>query len=173
LENIIFPNSTIRLTTSNGVSFQSEVLSVAGGSSNTVITTDNVWLTFANVAYITANAGGNVINITSITNTFDIVNNGNYTDANNRLRDIVYAGDSVLVANNTSRQVIRVDYTAGKIYVNPIITTASQGLLDVNRTFSTSNIQIFGPLGTQYFTEITDELGNSLITEDDQLILLG
>jgi hypothetical protein len=173
LENIIFPNSTIRLTTSNGVSFQSEVLSVASGSSNTVITTDNVWLTFANVAYITANAGGNVINITSITNAFDAVNNGNYTDANNRLKDIVYAGDSVLVANNTSRQVIRVDYAAGKIYVNPIITAASQGLLDVNRTFSTSNIQIFGPLGTQYFTEITDELGNSLITEDDQLILLG
>lgn len=173
LENIIFPNSTVRLTTSNNITFQSEVISVVDGSSNTVVVKDNVWLTFANVAYITANAGSNVINITSLTGSYDIINNGKYTDDNSHLKDIVFAGDNVLIANNTQRQVTRVDYAAGKIYVNPVLANAAHSLISVNRTFSTSNIQIFGPLGTQYFTQITDELGNSLITENGNLILLG
>lgn len=173
LENIIFPNSTVCLTTSNNITFQSEVISVVDGSSNTVVVKDNVWLTFANVAYITANAGSNVINITSLTGSYDIINNGNYTDDNSHLKDIVFAGDNVLIANNTQRQVTCVDYAAGKIYVNPVLANAAHSLISVNRTFSTSNIQIFGPLGTQYFTQITDELGNSLITENGNLILLG
>jgi hypothetical protein len=173
LENIIFPNSTIRLTTSNNITFQTEVLSVVDGSSNTIIAKDNVWLTFANVAYVTANAGSNVINITTLTGSYDIINNGEYSDDNSHLKDIVFAGDNVLVANNTQRQVTRVDYAAGKIYVNPVLANAVNSLISVNRTFTTSNIQIFGPLGTQYFTEITDELGNSLITENGSLILLG
>ena len=45
--------------------------------------------------------------------------------------------------------------------------------MSVNRTFSTTNVLIFGPLGTQYYPEITDEFGNTITTEDDQLILLG
>jgi hypothetical protein len=173
LENIIFPSSTIRLTNANGNSIMSEVLSVVDGDSNTVILKDNTWLTFANVAYATADASGNVINITTLTGNYDIVNNGDYTNPLNPLEDIVYVGDMVLTANNTERQVTNVDYVNGRIYVSPALSNTSNGLLSVKRTFSTNDIQIFGPLGTQYFTEITDELGNTLTTEDDQLILLG
>lgn len=173
LENIIFPNSTIRLTNANGNSIMSEVLSVVDGDSNNVILRDNTWLTFANVAYVTANASGNVINITTITSAYDLINNGDYTNPSYPLQDIVYAGDKVLVANNTERQVTSVDYVNGKIYIDPVLTSAANSLMSVKRTFSTNDIQIFGPLGTQYFTEITDELGNTLTTEDDQLILLG
>ena len=173
LENIIFPNSTIVLTNSNNNSILSQVVSVTNGESNTVVITDNVWLTFANVAYIDAAASGNVININTITNSYNIINNGSYTNPNRPLEDIVYAGDMILVANNTQRQVTHVDYINGKIYVDPVLTNSANGLLSVKRTFSTTDVVIYGPLGTQYFTEIIDEFGNSIITEDEQLILLG
>jgi hypothetical protein len=173
LESIIFSNSTIRLINANGNSILSEVLSVSGGNANTVTLKDNTWLTFANVASVIAANTSNVININTLTGTYDAMNNGDYTNPLNPLEDIVYVGDIVLVANNMQRVVTRVDYASGKIYISPVLTASGNGLMSVKRTFSTTDIKIFGPLGTQYFTEITDEFGNSLITEDGSLILLG
>lgn len=174
LENIIFPNSTIRLTDSHHNVIMSEVLSVLDGDANTVVLRDNTWLTFANVAYGSATASGNVININTLTGAYDIINNGDYTNPLNPLEDIVFVGDSVLIANNTERTVTSVDYVNSKIYVSPVMAnTTANGLVSVRRNFSATDIQIFGPVGTQYFTEIIDEFGNSLITENGQLILLG
>lgn len=173
LESIIFSNSTIRLINANGNSILSEVLSVRGGNSNTVTLKDNTWLTFANVASVTAANTSNVININTLTGTYDAMNNRDYTNPLNPLEDIVYVGDVVLVANNMQRVVTRVDYASGKIYISPALTASGNGLMSVKRTFSTTDVKIFGPLGTQYFTEITDEFGNSFITEDGRLILLG
>lgn len=173
LENIIFSNSTLRLTTSNGVSFTSEVVSIVDGDANTVVMTDNIWLTFANVAYVTANSGEDFINITSLTGTYDIMNNGIYSDPNSPLRDIIYAGDKILVANNTQKQVANVDYGEGIIYLTTPLANSVNSLLSVNRTFIATDIEIFGTVGTQYYPELLTETGASLITEDDNLILLG
>jgi hypothetical protein len=173
LENIILPGSTIRLTTSNGVSFTSEVVSILDGDANTVTMTDNVWLTFANVAYVTANSGEDFINITSLTGTYDIMNNGIYTDPANPLRDIIYAGDKILVANNTQKQVANVDYGEGIIYLTTPLANSVNSLISVNRTFIATDVEIFGIVGTQYYTELLTETGASLITEDERLILLG
>jgi len=173
LANIISSNSTLVMTTSYGYVIKSEVANVVAGSANTVTLKDNVWLSYANVAYVSANSGGNVINITTLTNSYDIINNGNYTTPSNPLADILHVGDKVLVANNTERTVTSINYITGVVQVNTNFSNNAVSLMSVNRTFSTTNVLIFGPLGTQYYPEITDELGNTITTEDDQLILLG
>jgi hypothetical protein len=147
ISTFIYPNSSITMTTANGFIVQSDVISV-DGIANTITLKDNFWLTFANVSYITANAGSNVINITSMTGSYDIVNNGNYSDYNYPLKDIIFAGDTILV-NNMIQTVSSVDYTSnnGIIYLNGNLPYAANGNLTVNRTFVTNDVQIFESIG--------------------------
>ena len=118
--------------------------------SNTVTVDTNTWLTFANVAYITANSGSNNINIISLTGAYDIMNGGNYSNTAYPLKDIVYAGDKVLVANNSEATVESVDYINGRITLTSNLSANANSLMDVNRTFNTNQVNIFGALGTQY-----------------------
>jgi hypothetical protein len=174
LGNFITTDSSIRIKSSNGDCVFSEVISV-NNSANTVTLKDNVWLTFANVAQITASSGTNVVHVTYLTNSYDIINNGKYSDVDHPLKDIVRIGDKILVANNTSRTVSNINYITSTIYLSTNLTSAANSLMSVNRTFTANseNIKIFGPVGQQYYPEITDESGNSLISEDGSLILLG
>jgi hypothetical protein len=173
LANIVLSNSTLVMTTSYGYVIKSEVANVVFGSANTVTLKDNVWLSYANVAYVEANSGSNVINITILTDTYDIINNGNYTDPNNPLADILHVGDKVLIANNTEKTITTIDYEAGVVHVDTNFANNSISFMSVKRTFSTTNVLIFGPLGTQYYPEIIDEYGNTITTQNGQLILLG
>jgi len=176
LQNIILSNASISFTTLAGDYVQSEVVSVLSGSSNTVIINNNVWLSFANVAYVNAAGGSNMINITTITNSYNLVNNGQYSNTKYPLKDIVRAGDTVLIPNNTSKTVSTVDYVNSILYLSSnLANTVSNGFLSVTRTMiaNASSVLIFGPVGQQYFPEITTESGISLTTETGQLILLG
>jgi len=173
LADIVLSNSTLVMTTSYGYVIKSEVTNVVAGNANTVTLKDNVWLSYANVAYVSANSGGNVINITTLTDSYNIINNGNYTTPSNPLADILHVGDKVLVANNTEKTVTSINYATGVVQVDTNFSNNAVSLMSVNRTFSTTNVLIFGPLGTQYYPEITDEFGNTITTENDQLILLG
>lgn len=173
LEQIIVVGDSVTLTTANGFIVHSEVIGVSANGSNTVTLTDNTWLTFANVAVVTANAGSDEINIASITNSYDIINNGNYTDANNHLKDIVYAGDKILVANNTERIVTSVNYDLQIVTVNSPLANAVSSFMSVQRTVSTNDVRIDGIIGVVYYPELTDEDGNILLTEDNRVILLG
>lgn len=176
LANIILQNTTISFTTTAGDMVQSKVISVVGGSSNTVTIADNVWLSFANVAYINAMNGTNIINITGLTNSYDIVNNGMYSNTAAPLRDIVRIGDTVSIQNNSIKTVTNVDYTNNILYLSSnLANTVSNGLLSVTRTMvaTANSVLIFGPIGVQYYPELTDEQGNTLLTEDGNLIILG
>ena len=108
-----------------------------------------------------------------MTDTYDIINNGNYTDPNNPLADILHVGDKVLIANNTEKTITTIDYEAGVVQVDTNFANNSISFMSVKRTFSTTNVLIFGPLGTQYYPEIIDEYGNTITTQNGQLILLG
>jgi hypothetical protein len=171
LASFIFPNSSISLTTANGFTIDSEVANV-NYDSNTVILRDNVWLTFANVAQVTSNAGSNVINIKTLTGSYDIINNGNYSNTAYPLKDIVYAGDKVQV-NNQIAVVASVNYVNGVITLVSTLTYASNGFMSVNRTVNTNNVRIYGPLGTQYFPEILTEDNRIILTEDGNILVLG
>ena len=202
LINIIVPGDTLTLTLTNGFKIHSEIANtysqypsedflvetgtedlvletgtedmlIEVGTGDFIVLKDNVWLTFANVSYITANAGSNVINITSMTGSYDIVNNGNYSNTACPLQDIVFVGDKVLVANNTERVVSGVNYMSGIIYLTSNLTNAANSFMSVQRTVSTSSVRIDGFVGIVYYPEMITEDGNILTTEDGRTLLIG
>lgn len=174
LEQVLVVGNELDMTTANGFSVSSEIESV-DVSSNTVTLVDSPWLSFANVAYVTANAGSNRINISSLTGSYNIVNNGNYRNPLDPLRDIVFSGDTVVISNNAVRTVSNVDYQNNVVYLTSNLSAyANSGsLMTVNRTFFTSNVYQYGAVGVQYFPVITTEDGNIIITENGLEILLG
>jgi hypothetical protein len=128
---------------------------------------------------VTGESGSNVLNITSLTGLYDLMNNGNYSDKNYPIKDIVYSGDVVLVDNNTSKVVNTVDYVNQKIYLTSNLSADTNSYIDVKRTFiansslSSNQIKIYGPVGTAYIPQLTTEDGDTIITEDEKIILLG
>ena len=167
LSTIIGTNNIIEITPTNGPYIRSEIASV-NSVSNTVTLVSNTWLTYPNVAYVYASSGSNTINIISLTGSYDIINNGNYSDKNYPLKDIVYTGDTLKISgNNTIFSVIGVDYTNGKIKVSPILSNVSNSTISVKRTFGpTNSVRIFGPVGTQYHDQIITEDGRLIVTQD-------
>jgi hypothetical protein len=164
-------NTVVELTPQTGPNVRSEVINV-DYANNQVTLKDSVWLTYPNVALVRANSGTNTINIQSLTGAFDIINNGIYR-TNNPLRDIIFNGDTIKLNNDTIK-VANVNYANGIItLVSNLTANANNTLLSVNRTFTTRAVKIFGPVGIQFYPELTTEDGQSLITEDGQLILLG
>jgi hypothetical protein len=174
LQQVLVVGNELLMTTANGFVVQSEIASV-NVSSNTVTLLDTPWLSFANVARVTANAGNNRINISSLTNSYNIVNNGTYRYPTQPLRDIVFTGDTVVISNNSVRTVSNVDYQNNVVYLTSNLSAyANSGsLMSVNRTFVTSNVYVYGAVGVQYFPVITTENGNIIITENGLEILLG
>ena len=172
IANIFYTNTTIRFTTANGEVFSSRVNSI-NNSANTITLTDNVWLSFANVATVSSNAGSNVINIINLTNSYNIINNGSYTDPLYPLKDIVKVGDTIKV-NNMTQTVQSVDFIGKKIVLNGNLTYKSNGYMSVSKTYNgtAQNFILYGPLGTEYRTEIADESGLYIITDELGNILL-
>jgi hypothetical protein len=168
-------NSVVELTPTNGPNVRSEVIHV-DYTSNTVYLKDNVLLTYANVAFVSGNVNSNTINIETLTGSYDFVNNGNYSNTQNKLADIVFTGDTVRIsnANNDTFVVGSVNYANGTVtLVGNLTANANNVLLSVKRTLSTRAIRIFGPVGIQFYPELTTEDGRSIITEDERLIILG
>ena len=176
IAEFIFANSTIEVTPTNGPNIISEIISI-DSVSNTVTLSSNTWLTFGNVAYVSASTGSNAINILSLTGTYDIINNGQYSNTSYPLKDIVYAGDRILIGSNTSnsRTVSSVDYTNGIIYLSSNANlTSTNTRMSVNRTLSAqTSVRIYGPVGLQYIPQLATESGDVLTTESGEIILLG
>ena len=109
----------------------------------------------------------------SLTGSYDIINDGSYSNTAYPLKDIVYAGDLVQV-NNTVYTVSSVNYTGGTITVANNFTSNANGFLSVNRTLTATDGQvvIYGPLGLAYTPELTTEDGQLLITEDGNILIL-
>jgi hypothetical protein len=203
LQGIVPANSYLKMTNANGDIIFSKVLSVIdvitddllldtgsediqgeSGSedllisgSNQITLQDSTWLTFANVANVVGTAGSSQINIVSLTGSYDIVNNGNYSNTDYPLKDIVRAGDKILVPNNSVLTVSSVNYTTnnGIIFLNGTLTNTTNGYMSVNRTFvaSSDKIEIIGSIGTQYSPELVDQGGNNITTQAGSYLVLG
>lgn len=174
LENFIASNNNLLITLSNGFQIASDVDEViVGPSGNTVILKDNVWLTYANVAYVTANSGSNVINITSLTNSYNLVNNGQYSNTQYPLKDIVFAGDKVLVANNTEKTVQSVDWEGGTVTLTTSLANTVNSFMSVQRTVLSSDVIIYGPIGIASTPELTTQNNQTIITQDNDILLIG
>jgi hypothetical protein len=173
LQNIVLPNSSLSITLTNGFQIFSEVAEIYSNGANNVVLKDNVWLTYANVASVTANAGGNVINITSLTGSYNIVNGGAYSNTQYPLKDIVFAGDKILVANNTEKTVQSVDWEDGIIILTSNLANVVNSLMSVQRTVNTTDVIIYGPVGLQYSPELITQDGDTIATQDNNIITLG
>jgi hypothetical protein len=177
--NVVFANSTISLNSLTGPDFIAEVESI-DGANNIVVMKSNVWLTFPNVAYVSANANSNVINIRSVTNSYNIVNNGNYSNTMYPMMDIVFTGDNIRIGN-VVKQVQQLDLARNRIFVaNNFSTNVSNSLMSVNRVLTAGGqlsrqdeVIIYGPVGTQYIPELITESGDTLTTEDGKILILG
>jgi len=178
IADFIFANSVLYLSPTNGPNIRSEITSI-NPATNSVTIAANTWLTFPNVARISAVSSCTTINITSLTGTYDIINNGVYSNTAYPLKDIIYAGDQVKV-NGDIRIVSSIDYTSGNLILSSAVTANAGANLTVLRTFSAggtlgnqNQVLIFGPAGLQYFPELVTESGQTITTEDDRIILLG
>lgn len=177
--NIVFANSTIALNSLTGPDFVAEVQSI-DGANNIVVMKSNVWLTFPNVAYVSANANSNVINIKSVTNSYNIVNNGNYSNTMYPMMDIVFTGDNIRIGN-VVKQIQSIDLARNRIIVaNNFSTNVSNSLMSVNRVLTAGGqslrqdeVIIYGPVGTQYIPQLITESGDTLTTEDERILILG
>jgi hypothetical protein len=201
IQNFIFANNVIVFTSANGDQITSTVASVSSNyddllfdsGSEDIITesgsedllneyinftpsvtlTDSIWTAFNNVAYGSANAGSNVINISQVwTSTYNVVNDGYYSNTMYPLMDIIRAGDTIF-GNNQTQLVSNVNYRQNIIYLNGNLANSVNGNISVSRTWTTSNIQIFGPLGIIYVPELTTEDGRSLTDEQNNILVLG
>lgn len=173
LAGFVFVNDVIEIETEKNIKLKSEVIAV-DATSNRITIKENTWLTFANVAYITGYAGSNALNVISLTGSYDIINNGNYSNTNYPLKDVVYIGDTVKFGNDTPKTVARINYADSIIYLTSNLTSNANSLLSVNRTFDPTNrVVIYGPIGAQYIPELTTEDGLTLTTESGDIILIG
>jgi hypothetical protein len=131
-------NSIITITPTNGPDISSKVITI-DSTNNTITLDSNTWLTYPNVAVVSGQSGSNLINILEYTGAYDIINFGNYIDPNVPLLDIVFAGDHILVDNNTSKLVESVDYDNGIITLTTNLTDDTNSYMAVNRTFSANS----------------------------------
>jgi hypothetical protein len=156
LASFISANNTLQIFPSDGASIKSEVVAV-DYINNTVTLKDNVWVTFANVAYGSANSGSNTINVNLITDSYDIVNNSNYSNTQNHLVDIIFAGDNLQIAGNTY-VVNSVDYQYRIITLTTNLSAnISNSSISINRTITAggtvstiSQVEILGAVGGSY-----------------------
>jgi len=175
LANIFTTNSVISIISPVGQNLRSRILSV-NTSANTITLNESIWLTYGNVFTVTGNSNTNVINIVSLTNTFNVINNGNYSNTQYPLMDIVYANDYIQLNDGIVYQVNSVDYINNKLTVNSnLISSYVSSNVTVNRgtNYTTSDVTIYGAVGLTYIPEITDEYGNTLSDEQGNLLIVG
>ena len=175
--NIFFANASV-IAFTYGLGYNDTVKSLVtkvNYASNTVTISDNVWTYIANVAVVAATAGNNyVINIQSLTNSYNTVNNGQYSNTMYPLADIIRVGDSVSV-NGVSQTVTYISSTYSTLILGGPLTSGANGYMSVSKTLTSlyGNVQIFGPVGTQYYAELGTETGDILTTEDGTTLLIG
>lgn len=178
LEEILYPGAKVELNASNGPDVYSSVISVVDGESNTVVITDNVYLAYGNVAIGDVVASNDRINITEITNQFDVINNGEYSNTQNKLIDIAYAGDTVRVYANDSytyeTTISYVSYSNGVIFLsNTSSYTLSSANISIRRNVTTTDVKIYNNLGTVFYPQLTTEDGYQITTEDGSILIIG
>lgn len=167
------PNSVFYMSTSHGPNVRSEVVGV-DYANNIITLKDSVFLTYSNVAYVSANANTKIINIRAITNSYNVMNNGVYSNTAYPLKDIVFAGDLIKISTNTYT-VSSVDYEHGILYTSANVTSnIANSFVSVNRTIQASgkSVRIIGPIGLEYVPELTTENGLSITTEDGSILIL-
>ena len=166
--NTIFANDIIEFSATNNIRAYSTITNV-DWSNNQIYMEDNVFLTFANVAFASVNATSNIININTLTGQYD----GNFrelTQSNN----IFFVGDTISLNNGGTFYTITKRFANGNFSINnsslgPIANTR----ITVNKNANTQSVMIYGDVGLYNTPELVTEDGYSLLTESGLFILIG
>ena len=138
--NTISVGNTIHFNASNNVEVYSTITEV-DYITNQLTISDNVFLTFNNVAFGYANASSNVINITSVTGQYD----GNFGELQNMTsaNSIIYVGDTVSLNGGPYYKVTKV-YANGNISVNnSSFGPTGNSLITVNKNANTQSVMLY------------------------------
>jgi hypothetical protein len=177
IANFINVNTIISVSNTHGPNLFSKVTSV-NFTSNTVTVSDNVFLRFANVAFANTRSSNTQINITAITDQYDIVNNGEWSNTQNKLQDLAFIGDQIRVYANAASDytgtITYVSYSNNAIFVTPAPTFAANNAnVWIGRNLVSTNINIYNILGDPGTPYLTAQNGDVLITQDNEVITLG
>jgi hypothetical protein len=149
LANILIANtSTIDILTNRGDYIHSLITSV-DHVNNVARMQDNVWIAIANVAIVSGVSGACTINIQSLTGSYDIVNNRQYSNTTYPLIDIVHDNDTLQLVNGPNtfyKTVSTVDYIDGIITLTSNLSyTFTNAVMSVNKTVKAngSNVKIY------------------------------
>jgi hypothetical protein len=122
-------------------------------------------------------SSNNRINILSATNEYDVINNGEYSNTENKIRDIIFTGDRIRVVSGSNTfhgTVTHISYSNNVIFANTTIPFSSNSAnISVGRNIVTSNVQFFNSLGTLFFPELMTQDNKNIVTQDNRVIILG
>lgn len=176
---IINVGSILSITQNHGPNVYSEVLSVNYTTNNAIIR-DNVFTSFANVATANVVTSNNRINILSLTGQYDIINNGEYSNTSNKLRDIAFIGDRIRVvdAANTANvfhgTITYVSYPNNVIFANTTLGfTSNSANVSIARDIVSTSVVIYNTLGSVFYPELTTQNDVTITTQDDRILILG
>jgi hypothetical protein len=166
--NTIFANDFIEFTATNNIRAYSTITNV-DWSNNQIYMQDNVFLTFANVAFASIGSSSNVININTLTGQY----NGNFRELANS-NSIFFVGDTISLNNGGTFYTITKRFANGNFSINnsslgPIANTR----ITVNKNANTQSVMIYGDVGLYNTPELITEDGYSLLTESGFFILIG
>lgn len=169
-------NSFISISNTNGPNLYSKVISV-DAVSNTVTVVDNVFLRFANVAIANVVNSNTRINIPSMTGQYDLINNGEYSNNENQMQDVFFAGDEIRIVSGSSTYlgtITYVRYSNNTIFVTPAPSfTNTNAIVSVGRNLVSNDIQIYNTLGDAGAPYLTTQSGDVIITQSNDVLTLG
>lgn len=177
LSTVVTTNSSIRLLSTEGEYFYSEVLSI-DDEKDIIYLKDSIILNYPNVAYGFVIGNTNIIYVTEVTNNYDVINNGKYSNTDNKLTDIVFTSDKITTENNLISYINSIDYSSWIISTQQILSESGSQenptLITISRDFECEEvfveynldyrvIEAIGNTTTSMFVDgfyITDEYDN-------------
>ena len=168
--NTIPVGNTIYFRASNNVKVYSTITGV-DYANNKLTISDNIVLTFNNVAFGYANASSNVINITSVTGQYD----GNFGELHNKTpaNSIIYVGDTVSLNGSPYYKVTKV-YANGNISVNSSsFGPTGNSLITVNKNANTQSVTLYGLVKLYDYPELATESGDLILDEQSRYLRIG
>jgi len=166
--NTIIANDIIEFTSTNNVKAYS-IITRVDHVNNLIFMAANVFLTFPNIAFGTANASSNIINITTLTGQYD----GEFSPKT-PVSSMIYVGDSVSLNGTGPFYTVTNVFANGNISVaNSTFGPVGNSRITLNKNANTQSVMIYGEVQYYDFPQLTTELGQSLLTEDGDFILIG
>ena len=166
--NVVQANSYLTIYTVYGEPYYSKVTKV---TSNTITLQDDWVFAVPNVAVASASSGSNVINISSLTNAWNIATGNTIS----YISDFMHIYDSVSFDGVTYKTITHVDQpgSGSRIFVNSAYGSQQTGYLSFKANVISSNVWVSGITSIAETMDITDEQGDPIAAEDGTILLIG